>query len=166
MGKGNYYYFVEGEDEQKIINTLKSELRCIISGKVKRINVVRDYISNMHVREIGQNCVVIFVYDTDVINTAILERNISFLKKKSIKNVWCIPQVDNLEDEIVRACNIKSAIELTSSASIKDFKKDLIKSKNLDVQLTKHDFDIKKFWDKLPKNSFEKFGNDSDKVKK
>lgn len=166
MGKGNYYYFVDGEDEQKIINILKSKLQCIISGKVKRFNVVQNYITNMHVRELGQNCVVIFIYDTDVKSVDILEYNISFLKKKSIKNILCIPQVTNLEDELVRACDIKSATELTSSVSIKDFKKDLIKSKNLDVQLIKHNFDIKKFWNELPKNSFSKYGNDHKKIKK
>jgi hypothetical protein len=35
MGRNNiYYYFVEGEDEEKLIQVLKTDLRCIVPGKV------------------------------------------------------------------------------------------------------------------------------------
>lgn len=47
-------------------------------------------------------------------NTKILDENIAFLKRqKGIKEVICIPQVRNLEDELVRACNIKNIVDLT-----------------------------------------------------
>lgn len=33
-------YFVEGEDEKKLINVLKTDLRVIRPGKVQKLNVV------------------------------------------------------------------------------------------------------------------------------
>lgn len=37
-----YHYFVEGRDEEKIINTLKSDLQLIKAGKVQIFNVVEQ----------------------------------------------------------------------------------------------------------------------------
>lgn len=39
--KLRYHYFVEGEDEQRLVNVLKSDLRCIQSGKVQVFNVIQ-----------------------------------------------------------------------------------------------------------------------------
>ena len=40
MGRNTiYHYFVEGEDEEKLIQVLKTDLRCIIPGKVQKFNV-------------------------------------------------------------------------------------------------------------------------------
>ena len=76
---GIYQYYVEGEDERSLLNTLKLDLRCIESG--------------------------------------------NFLKRqKGIKEVICIPQVRNLEDELVRACNIKNIVDLTKSLTTADYK--------------------------------------------
>ena len=35
MSKNIYHFFVEGEGERAIINTLKTELQCIQAGKVE-----------------------------------------------------------------------------------------------------------------------------------
>ena len=44
----------------------------------------------------------------------ILKENIDTLKKTStVYSVVCITQVRNLEDELVRSCNIKAVRELT-----------------------------------------------------
>ncbi len=41
MGKNKYYhYFVEGEDEEKILKVLKTDLRLIEPGKIQKFNVV------------------------------------------------------------------------------------------------------------------------------
>lgn len=37
MRDKTYQYYVEGQDEKKIIDTLKSEFMCIIPGKVQVI---------------------------------------------------------------------------------------------------------------------------------
>ena len=41
MGKNKYYqYFVEGDDDKKFIDTLKTEMQLIIPGKVQKFNVI------------------------------------------------------------------------------------------------------------------------------
>lgn len=90
----------------------------------------------------------------------------NFLKRqKGIKEVICIPQVRNLEDELVRACNIKNIVDLTKSLTKADYKRDLINCSNLSDRLKKCKFDITKIWAEIPKNNFKKYGNDSEKIK-
>ena len=40
MGK-YYHYFVEGQDEEKLINVLKTDMRCIVSGKYRNLILYR-----------------------------------------------------------------------------------------------------------------------------
>lgn len=107
---GIYQYYVEGEDERSLLNTLKLDLRCIESGKIDKFNVIQSRFTTARMRTLKTGTTVVLVYDTDVeMNTKILDENIAFLKRqKGIKEVICIPQVRNLEDELVRACNIKN----------------------------------------------------------
>ena len=108
MGK-NYQYYVEGEDEEKIVKVLKTELRLIEPGKIEKFNVVSEQFTNLRVMSLKMGTVVVLVFDTDAGNIDILKKNIEFLKKqKSIKKVLCITQVKCLEDELKRSCNIKS----------------------------------------------------------
>ena len=61
-----------------------------------------------------------------------LKENIKILNKcPEVNKVICIPQVNNLEDELIRSCNIKQIKELLGSRSNKDYKHDLIAEKNL-----------------------------------
>lgn len=163
-----YQYYVEGEDEKSVINALKQEIGCIESGKVEKFNVIQNKFTIARVRPLKKGTVAVLVYDTDIeTNTKTLEYNIDFLKKQSaIKDVVCIPQVKNLEDELMRACNIKHIGELTKSGSKKDYKRDLISCTNLGKRLHNCNFDISKFWSKTPQNVFQKFQNSSDKIKK
>ena len=47
-GKSRYYqYYVEGPDEEKIINVLKTDMGLIIPGKVQKINVVQEVLTNL-----------------------------------------------------------------------------------------------------------------------
>ena len=42
MGKEKYYqYFVEGEDEKKLVDVLKSDMKLIVSGKSQVFNVTQ-----------------------------------------------------------------------------------------------------------------------------
>lgn len=38
--RGYYHYFVEGPDDKKVLDTLKTDLRMILPGKVEKFNVV------------------------------------------------------------------------------------------------------------------------------
>ncbi|MDE7271001.1 MAG: hypothetical protein K2N81_11075 [Acetatifactor sp.] len=125
MGKGKYYqYYVEGADEEKLINVMKSQMCLICPGKVENLN----------------QCF-------------------------QVKKVICIPQVENLEDELLRSCDIRQIRELTGSKSNKDYKHALVIEKNLAVKLESKNFDISKFWIKNPSNLFSGILNESQEIK-
>jgi hypothetical protein len=43
-------YYVEGEDEKKLIEVLKTDMRLIMPGKVQILNVVQNRISDTKLR--------------------------------------------------------------------------------------------------------------------
>lgn len=162
----NYQYYVEGEDEKCLLNTLKTDLRCIQPGKVDKFNAVQSRFTDARIRTLKPNTIIILVYDTDVDFTEILRYNIAFLNQKSaIKQVFCIPQVNALENELLRSCQIKTIQELTHSSSKANYKRDLINCTNLAARLKCCNFDISKMWTQIPLNSFFEFGNDASKIK-
>ena len=169
MTKERFIYFVEGETEKLLVNTLKSEMKLIESGSVKKFNVIQDLIKNSNLIDIKPGSIVILIFDTDVQKTDILLKNINILNKSSIiKDVICIPQVLNFEDELIRSCSIKKIIELTSSKSVKDFKRDFCKFTPIRLKSTleKRKFDIDLLWNQNPKGDFKTIENKSKKIKK
>lgn len=168
MGKMGYYqYYVEGEDERKLLSVLKTEMGLIVPGKIDVINVVQEEITSIRLMQLKKGTTVILVFDTDEGNVDVLKENIKILEKcPTIKQVICIPQVENLEDEIIRSCNIKQMKELLGSKSNKDYKHDLIVEKNLKKKLLTHQFDINKFWSKSPQNKYSSIRNEASKVKR
>lgn len=50
MGNKYYHYYVEGEDDKKIVNTLKTDFQIIESGKVDVFNVVQNLINKNSLR--------------------------------------------------------------------------------------------------------------------
>lgn len=167
MRKYNYQYYVEGEDEKSLVQTLKTELRCIEPGKVQKFNAVQERFKPGHIRTLKADTIVVLIYDTDKEQTDILQENIGFLKKQSaVKSVLCIPQIKKLEEELVYSCNIKKIGELTHSETISDFKGAIIDCSNLGARLKQCGFSLDKFWSRIPENDFGKFGNNADKIKK
>ena len=109
----------------------------------------------------------ILVFDTDTGKVDKIKKNIEILKNSSnVKEIICITQVKNLEEELVRSCNIKSAQELTNSKTLKNYKRDIKNITNLDKKLKKHNFDIEKFWSKND-SVYEREGikNEAEKIK-
>ncbi|MBP3616436.1 MAG: hypothetical protein J6J38_00185 [Lachnospiraceae bacterium] len=162
------HYYVEGEDEKSLLEALKRDLGCIETGKVDIMNVIQTRFTVARIRPLKPGTIVVLVYDTDVeTNMEILQFNIEFLKKQTgIKEVICIPQVRNLEDELRNACDIKAVRELTKSKTKTDYKRDIIRCSNLGERLRTCGFDIMQFWSRLPENAFRQFGNDAHKIKK
>ncbi len=159
-------YYVEGENEQKLINTLKAKLGVIKTGKVQKLNVVEEKISTARLRTISRGTMVVLVFDTDTRRSRILEENIETLRScSSVSEIVTIPQVENLEDELVRSCNIKSITELLNSKSKSDFKNDFIRVSNLDQKLKEHQFDIDVLWSQNPKSPYDAIQNLSVKIK-
>ena len=111
--------------------------------------------------------IVILVFDTDKDETDILDSNLRFLKKQpNVKKVIIIPEVKNLEDELVRSCNITNVKDLMRSKSNSEYKSDLAKCKNLKQVLINNQFDIHSFWNQDPKGVFAKYKNDSKLIKR
>ena len=125
MRNRNLLYFVEGDDEKKIVNTLKTDMGLICPGKVQKLNVIECNIADLHLRPLSKGTVVVLIFDTDTGNVERLKRNIKKLKTcPAVSKVITVPQVPNLEEELVRSCNIRAITELLNSKSRKEFKSD------------------------------------------
>lgn len=150
---GIFQYYVEGDDEKRLIEVLKTDMRLIIPGKVQILNVVQERLTDLKLRTLQDGTTLVFVFDTDVGDPAILNENIRKAKKSSnIKDVYCVPQVKNIE-------------ELLHSKSKKDFKRDMLKERNLKSKFESHHFDIQKLWAMNPATPFDKITNLSKKIK-
>lgn len=166
MTNNRFYYLVEGECEKKMVEVFKDQKDLIISGKVLPFNVIQEHITPAFLRTIPENTTVVLIFDTDTNNVSILEANIQVLSRnKHIKNVWCITQVNNLEDELLRSTNVSEVKLLTGSKSNKEYKHDLITEKRLYEKLKNHDFDFSRFWSTSPTGLFASYNNQSIKIK-
>ena len=72
----------------------------------------------------------------------------------------------NLEDELIRCCNIRKIKDLLGSKSEKEYKADLIKEKNLAKKLTEKEFDIKHLWIMSDTERYKEIENGAQKIKK
>ena len=159
-------YYVEGEDEVKLINTLKTDLRVIQPGKVQKLNVVERLFTNARLMSLAPGTRVVLVFDTDTGHLDILNQNLAILSRCSaISEIVTIPQVPNLEGELIRSCGIKQITQLLGSKLREEFKSDLIRVSNLGSKLRAHHFDIKQFWSGTPASPYEQIKNQADMVK-
>lgn len=143
MALKNYCYFVEGADEKKIIDTLKTDMKLIQPGKVYVVNPVQEKIPMCR----------------------ILKANIKLISSSmNALRVICVTQVNNLEDELIRSCNIRNIRELTNSRSDREYKSDLIRITNLAERLKKCGFCKELFWSKDPDGAFKDIQNQADKI--
>lgn len=164
--KDVYQYFVEGDDEKRLIEVLKTDMRLIQPGKIQVVNVVQERLTDLKLRVLSEDTILIFVFDTDTGNIDILNENIKKAKKSSrVKEVYCITQVKNIEDELIRSTDIKRIEELLGSKSKTDFKRDFIRERNLKQKLAVHSFDLNMLWCKEPQSPFENIRNESGVVK-
>ena len=165
MKREQYHYFVEGEDDRKVVNTLKTDLQWIKPGKVQVFNVIEEELTSLITRTLKPGTIVVLVFDTYTGKKNTLLKNIRFLQKDSnVKQVLCIMQVKNLEDEFLRSCAISQIKELTGSKSNSDYKRDLLRQSNLADKLKKHQFQFEKFWNSSDK-VYESICNDSAQIK-
>lgn len=166
MKNASIQYYVEGEDEKKVVSVLKSELRVIKPGKVQKLNVLQTQISDATLRTLKNGTIVVLIFDTDTEKVEILNRNIQKLRKCSfVSAIVTIPQVPNLEAELVRSCNIRKITDLLNSRSKKDFKSEIVHISNLADKLIEHKFDLSVFWTKQPGQPYQDIPNNSEKIK-
>lgn len=150
-----YVYFVEGENEEKVVNTLKDiKNQYIVAGKSHVFNLTQNKISDAILMTLTRSTIAVIIYDNDVIisgktNSEITKKRINEnikLLKNNCKEVIVICQYDNIEDEIIKATNIKKIEELLNSKSKAEAKTDLNKERNLMKKLSDKNFDFNKFW--------------------
>jgi len=159
-------YYVEGEDEEKLINVLKTDLGAIRPGKVQKLNVIEAEFTNARLMTLRPGTMVVLVFDTDTGHIDILNRNLQKLKKCSaVSEIVTVPQVLNLEQELVRSCEIRDIRELLGSKSRKEFKTDLIRVTNLASKLREHRFDIDSFWRDAPPPPYQSIQNQAGRIK-
>lgn len=166
MRKNIIQYYVEGEDDKKVIDILKTEMGLIKPGKVQVLNAVTEEITDLRLRALSPGTTVVLVFDVDAGNANVLKNNIEKLKAcGAVANVVTIPQVPNLEGEILRSCDIKKIEELLNSKSRRDFKSDLLRVTNLAAKLKEHQFSIDRFWAATPTPPYQMIPNQSPQVK-
>ena len=159
-------YYVEGEDECKLIEVLKSKLGVIKPGKVQKINVTEQKITYARLRTIKRNTMVVLIFDTDTNKIDILKENLKILEScSSVSEIVTIPQFHNLEEELVRSCNIRNITELLNSKSRTEFKNDFIRVSNLDKKLKDHAFDMSALWSKTPEHPYDDIPNKAARIK-
>lgn len=152
------YYFVEGECEETLINSLKKDPAKIIPGRVKVWNVIDKALPDSILRTIQPGSIVVFVFDTDVQRTGNLLKNVQQVKRYAGKVILVIlPQVMNLEDELIRCTDVKNITELTKSKSRSDFKRDFCQHTDCRQALSMHKFDIGKIWTQPLPDGFDIF---------
>ena len=162
----NIHYFVEGDNEKQLINVLRTELRVIRSGKVQKLNVINEPITDTMLRPLARNTVVVLVFDTDTDKVDVLNSNIAKLKAySSVSEVITVPQVPDLEEELLRSCHVKRLADLFGSRSLKEHKRALLRITNLPAKLREHGFDIRLFWSTQPKEPYQHILNGADKIK-
>ena len=159
------HYFVEGENERKLIETIKNKY--LYSGKIKVMNTIQNKVSKSILRTLERETIVVLVFDTDIEKVDILDENIKIIKNSNnVRDIICIPQIKNLEDELIYSTNITKIIDLLESKSKKDFKNDFNNCKNLIKKLEDKEFKISKIWSREAVDIFKKYKNEAIKIKK
>ena len=101
-----YRYFVEGETEKKVIEALKNKY--LESGKITVKNIANKKLTTLDLGQIKPNTICVLIFDKDIFvgispvgNQQLVLENIGKLEKsKNVKEIICICQNKNLEDEL------------------------------------------------------------------
>lgn len=130
------------------------------------LNVIEKQIPDALVRTIKKGTNVVLIFDTDTGQTGTLERNVQKLREYGYATkIICVPQIPNLEGELIYSCNIRKITELLNSKSEKEFKSDLIHITNLGSKLKEHGFDIGRMWSRQGQYPYQKIINEAEKIK-
>ena len=152
-------YLVEGKCEELLIKYLISKDK-ILPGKVYLNNITNTKITIRYLIQFNDFDEIIFVYDTDINNTNIIDENIERIKEfhNRIK-FYHLQSVYTIEDEIVRASSINNIHKLFNTKTIKDYKKEFCQCSNLNDKLNKIAIIPELLWTNKPNNSFDKYYN-------
>lgn len=172
MGRRLFQYFVEGECEKNFISSFihaqKSDLM-LQPGKIEKLNPVTQKISEAKALTINNDTKVVFVFDTDIQNTQILDANIETLKDIAgleDDDIILVMSVKNFEEELIySAVKFKNINQLFSTKGIHAFKKEFANCKNIEDKLLALGFDLKLIWARQPNGNFNNYKNNSKLIK-
>ena len=168
MYNQRYYYLAEGECEEKLLKALKENPALIHPGKVDKFNVLKKELKPNKLMTFQPGSCVVFVFDTDVQETAILKKNIELVKSMCFQvEVLTVMQVLTFEDEIERSTDVVHAKDLTRSSAISDFKSAVNRMKAIEFRnaLKRHKFDLSKLWIGNPPKAFVFIQQDTERIK-
>lgn len=169
-GKLNHrcIYYVEGACEQQLLAALKQVPSKLIPGKIKVLNVVQNLIPKSQMLSIQAGTVIVLVFDTDIAHTIVLKKNLELLKRycRRIKVIF-LPQVPNLEAELVRCTDVRRVEELTKSDGIKNFKVDFCRMNPSEcrLMLERHQLDCDRLWMTKTPDAFSFVKNNGAQIK-
>lgn len=155
-----YHYFVEGDCEKKFIDIFKMpKYGFILPGSTQVFNFINEEISDLRIMQLNPNTHIILVYDTDIENTHMLDKNIRKLNKHGFQKIYHVQSIKNFEDEIVFSSNIKNINSLFSTSSKNEFKRTFCKANNQSLfkKLKSINFNFKAIWSRQDNNAFKKY---------
>ena len=175
MDRRVFQYYVEGECEKNFLNSFmhaKNSEYIIHPGRIEKLNPITSRISDTKARTIKRDTTIVFVFDTDVESTTILEENIKTLKRIAyidVKDIVFLMSIKRFEEEIVYSCkkisDIKGLIKLFNSQGLTALKTDFLNCKNLEDKLKQVGFDISVMWTRPAKKPFDEYVNGGKYVK-
>ena len=161
---GLFHYFVEGECEAVLLKAFmhaEEKEYGVYPGKIEILNPLYQKISPAKAMTLKKGTTVVLVYDTDVRKTDVLEDNIEIIVKYSsltYNDIIFLQSVKTLEDELVYACtDIQDINKLLNTTCKEDFKKKLIKHKDIVTKLKSVGFEMDKMWSRKPNDAFSSF---------
>lgn len=158
-------YYVEGEDEKRLLSVLKSEMQWIRPGNVQKFNVVERRVTADRLRALKSKTMVVLIFDTDTGERDILDQNIErFRGCPAVSEVVTIPQVPNLEEELARSCGLRDIRELFGCAG-SEFKSKFIKAQCLKDKLLRSGFNFNLLWSQQPTSAYQGIENGADKIR-
>ena len=150
-----YQYYVEGKCEKKLVRTLIDH-HLVLPGQTDVLNPVQEFIKPTHLRMLPPKTTVILIFDTDITETGTLRKNLDFLKSRpNIRRIITVPQVRNLEDELIRSTDVRHIRDLIGCSHDSSFKTAFIEEKRLFDKLQLHCFDMEKLWSCPPEEPFK-----------
>lgn len=160
-------YYVEGECERKLVKTLIGQ-KLILPGQTDVLNPVQEHIRITHLRKLPARTTIVLIFDTDTDNTEIIKGNLQFLSIHSNGGkIITVPQVPNLEKELIHCTDIRRIRDLLNCGHDSDFKTAFIEEKRLMEKLQAHHFEFSSLWSSTPGQAFQRIGirNLSEQIK-
>lgn len=161
-------YYVEGPCEQQLVAALKENPAKLIPGKIKVYNVVQNLIPKSQLLSIQCGTTIVLVFDTDVEQTTNLKKNLERLRKYCGRlYIVYLPQVLNLEDELVRCTDVQNVVDLTRSNGVRNFKTDFCKLKVKDCRamLERYGLKTERLWTTKVSEAFAFVESNSNRIK-